>query len=267
MTSVNRVRTRIPDIIDSASVRLRSLLRTRSGTIFMFHAIGDVPVRLASGDLSPAHSLDTFANFLAWLSETSEVVDLPDLLAGRNSLERSRHVATITFDDGCRDNYERAFPLLLERGFPATFFVPLCMIDHESGLTRSMIREMGTAGMTFGSHGVSHVRFTDLSLQDLRRELQESREALQALTEQPCDGCAYPFGAFSQEVAHETRSAGYRFALGADEKLSPKDNYALPRSYVNEPSSKEEFLVRLYNARTWRRRLRKVIPGRVPEDV
>ena len=233
----------------------------------MFHAIGDAPVRLASGDLSPAHTVETFERFLGWLSETSDVLDLADLVARRKGPDAPRHMAAITFDDGCRDNYERAFPLLAARGFPATFFVPLCMIDHESGLTRSMIEEMATAGMTFGSHGVSHVRLTDLSPQDLRGELQQSRDSLQELTQQRCDGCAYPFGAFSPEVTQAAGDVGYRFAVGADEKLPPNDDFALPRAYVNEPTSREEFLVRLYNARTWRRRLRNVVPARVDEDA
>jgi peptidoglycan/xylan/chitin deacetylase (PgdA/CDA1 family) len=67
---------------------------------------------------------ETFANHLRWISETLEVVRLGDwgaaVASGRPVPQRA---CAITFDDGWRDNFDYAFPLLCDAGLPSTIFV------------------------------------------------------------------------------------------------------------------------------------------------
>jgi peptidoglycan/xylan/chitin deacetylase (PgdA/CDA1 family) len=49
------------------------------------------------------------------------MAELRRLLASEAALQE--HVAVITFDDGYRDNYQHALPVLAELGVPATFFL------------------------------------------------------------------------------------------------------------------------------------------------
>src|SRR5262245_32303225 len=47
-----------------------------------------------------------------------------------NVLNRKGRYALITFDDGYRDNYEVAFPILQRERVPAVFFVATGFLDH-----------------------------------------------------------------------------------------------------------------------------------------
>jgi peptidoglycan/xylan/chitin deacetylase (PgdA/CDA1 family) len=64
----------------------------------------------------------------------------------------------LIFDDGYRDNYLNAFPIMKEEGFVGTFFVITNLIEeyHENDMTWEQLREMQAAGMEIGSHTKSH---------------------------------------------------------------------------------------------------------------
>jgi peptidoglycan/xylan/chitin deacetylase (PgdA/CDA1 family) len=61
---------------------------------------------------------------LDWVGRRYQVVDLDELRNRVESQSRAaRPLTAITFDDGYRDVYEHAFPLLIRKGIPATVFV------------------------------------------------------------------------------------------------------------------------------------------------
>src|SRR5712692_999339 len=66
----------------------------------------------------------TFERQVAILKEHFEVVTLGALLAdGVTATRPARPRCVITFDDGWRDNYDLAFPILRRRDIPATIFL------------------------------------------------------------------------------------------------------------------------------------------------
>ena len=71
-------------------------------------------------DTCPSVSAGNFRDILRYVSERFTPVSLRDLCNGRL---RKTPAAAITFDNGWRDNYEVAFPILREFGVPATIFV------------------------------------------------------------------------------------------------------------------------------------------------
>jgi peptidoglycan/xylan/chitin deacetylase (PgdA/CDA1 family) len=66
---------------------------------------------------------------MAMLRDRFRVVPAEELIAPSDPADR-RPRAVVTFDDGCRDNFDAALPVLREFGLPATFFIPTDFLER-----------------------------------------------------------------------------------------------------------------------------------------
>jgi len=77
-------------------------------------------------------SVEQFSGHLAFLKEHYRPVSLTEVnqaIAGQRDLPE--RAVLVTFDDGLRNNYTNAFPLLVEFGIPAAIFLPVEMIGSD----------------------------------------------------------------------------------------------------------------------------------------
>lgn len=210
--------------------------------ILTYHHIGDCPPEQAD---HPGLwvSEEAFGRQLSWLARNGwRGVSLDEVEAaihGRGKLPR-KWVA-VTFDDGWRDNYTRALPLLAAHQFPATIFMVSSKVrtGPPSGawdeyLSASEIQEMAARGIVFGSHTRSHPRLTKLSDEQVREELDGSREELAPILGAAPRWLCYPYGSFSPRIARLAREAGYRGALSTirDNRVRLDQLYWMPRVMV-----------------------------------
>ncbi len=88
-----------------------------------YHRVVD-RLNASNGFTLPAMEISTMMleRHLDWLSRRFRIVSLDDL-ATELEKPRSQPLATLTFDDGYRDVYDYAFPLLRRKGIPAAIFV------------------------------------------------------------------------------------------------------------------------------------------------
>jgi peptidoglycan/xylan/chitin deacetylase (PgdA/CDA1 family) len=124
-------RARAAHVLDVT--RLGAVLRRigawRGVLVLNYHRIGDPSQSLLDRDLWSARP-DEFADQVAFLTRNFELVGAeelgPDLVRARG-----RH-ALVTFDDGYRDNYTVAYPILRDHGARATFFLTTGFLDGQA---------------------------------------------------------------------------------------------------------------------------------------
>jgi peptidoglycan/xylan/chitin deacetylase (PgdA/CDA1 family) len=174
--------------------------------------------------------------------------ELYESLAGKGELPENP--VLITFDDGYEDNYTNAYPILKKYGFKATIFVVTGFLDkHKKGyLSWDEAREMNKNGINIESHTVNHRSMTDLSDDELRMELVESKKKAEAELGHEVGYIAYPTGTYNLHIAQMVKEAGYKAAFtikyGNVDKAS--NIYALERVPIfHTEETNREFVERI----------------------
>lgn len=119
----------------------------------------------------------------------------------------------ITFDDGRRDGYTEAFPILRRLGLVATFYVITGRIGAPNSLTASQLQRLASAGMEIGSHTVDHVPLNTAIPSAARLQLTRSAAQIAAVTGERPTTFAYPFGGVDPLDQALVRETGYAMAF------------------------------------------------------
>lgn len=114
---------------------LRRLVMRRRAVILMYHRVVGPETRLP--DYSPngmAVTPEQFARQMRFIASRYRVVPLSELVA---NLQQPKHrfvpnLCAITFDDGWRDVYVHALPVLRQHALPATVFLTTNFVDRQT---------------------------------------------------------------------------------------------------------------------------------------
>jgi peptidoglycan/xylan/chitin deacetylase (PgdA/CDA1 family) len=141
-----------------------------------------------------------------------------------------RRPVVLSFDDGYPDQYFNAARQLRRYHWPAVLNL---VVHRGTGLSDAQVRHMVKWGWEIGSHTLDHAILTHCSSAALRRELVDSRRALQHKFGVLVDFLSYPGGRFDGRVMRAAHDAGYLAATsiryGA---ATPRGRFALPRIAV-----------------------------------
>ncbi|MDD5439368.1 MAG: polysaccharide deacetylase family protein [Candidatus Omnitrophica bacterium] len=147
---------------------------------------------------------------------------------------------TITFDDGRRNNYLVAYPILKRYNFPATFFVVTAWVGGKEYMTWEDLKELSGTNITIGSHTVTHPWLPALDDTMLYKEFADSKAVLEKHIAKPVDFTSYPLGGYDRRVQEMAKKAGYKAACGTNpgRKSRWDDLFALKRIKISRTSNK-----------------------------
>jgi peptidoglycan/xylan/chitin deacetylase (PgdA/CDA1 family) len=186
--------------------------------ILMYHYVSVPPPGSDEYRVDLSVTPESFREQMTWLADNGyEVVSLQELVYAleTGSPDLPDNPVVLTFDDGYVDNYENAFPILQEFGYPATFFILTDVTDRRQGgyMTWEMLREMHEAGMDIEVHGREHVEMTDREPDWLYYHLVGPTETIEANLGYQPHYLSYPAGKYDADVIAAAIEHGYYAAV------------------------------------------------------
>jgi peptidoglycan/xylan/chitin deacetylase (PgdA/CDA1 family) len=152
----------------------------------------------------------------------------------------------ITIDDGLADFYQNALPILMKHGVAATLYVVTGLVGgrcawldaegegHRPMLTWDQIGQIARCGIECGAHTQHHPELDVLPLEAARKQILESKAALEGYLGRSVASFAYPYGKYCRKVREMVQAAGFTSACAVKHALSATDDdpFALARIQV-----------------------------------
>lgn len=154
----------------------------------------------------------------------------------------------LTLDDGYRDNYTLAHPLLKRLGVPFTVYVTTGFIDNRLpmwwypderlGISTGELKAMDADPLcTIGAHTVSHPKLDTLTLEQQREEIAQSKQTLEALLGHEVRHFSFPHGAHNEDTLAICRELDFQTIVAAwgGPVRRGANHDVLPRINITEP--------------------------------
>ena len=205
-----------------------------NAVILLYHHVSSTTP--ASTSITPV----VFEQHLQHLADGYNVISLEQavnaLKAGKLLPERA---VVITFDDGYRNIYDNAHPLLLKYAMPYTVFVnPQLIGKHTYQLNWQQVAEMEKGGAQFANHTSHHRHLLERAagasdagwLDGIEQDIVQANALLDDKLASNPPYVAYPYGEFNTDIQSLVTTLGMvGFGQHSGGIYSGSDFTALPR--------------------------------------
>lgn len=205
-----------------------------SATVFMYHKFG------VSKYPSTSVTINQLENHITELTKDKyNILPLNFIVdAIINDANLPENTIGISIDDADESFFEIAWPLFKKNNIPVTLFVTTGTIvnNNKNYLNWDEIRKLKEEGVTIGAHSHTHAHMPDLSIDEVKKEIEISNKIfLKELGEIP-SLFAYPYGETSNEIIDLIKNYKFKVAFGQHSGIinETSNMYYLPRFSLNE---------------------------------
>lgn len=196
--------------------------------------------------------IERFDQHMAYVAQHFTVLSLQQIVDGDFPRDSAKPLIGVSFDDGYRDNFDNAAPILMKHQVPCTFFISTEKVrdnqpfDHDlralgfglANMSWDQARQMRDWGFQFGSHTRNHVNLAEVSDQVAQSELRGSLDDLREQLSLEDVYIAFPYGRKKHITAERVdmmKQIGYKACFSAYGGLNTEsmDRFDIQRIGVN----------------------------------
>ncbi len=159
---------------------------------------------------------------MKYLSKRYPIISLDDLVSAlKGKVELSSISLVITLDDGYKDSYTNAYPILKKYNIPATLFLISNYIGKRNRfgnyLSWNEIKKMKDSLIAFGSHTKTHSLLTQITENKLQEEILSSKLEIEKKLRKKIYFLAYPYGQTNETIKIIVKKTGYLAAFSTED--------------------------------------------------
>lgn len=169
--------------------------------VLMYHAVSDNPW----GDTTLFVSIKNFELQMKHLYDNGYT---PLFLNEIDSAKNYDKPIVVTFDDGYKNIYDYAYPILKKYNVKSSFYLITDWMDGDTYISPEMVVELDKSKLfEIGVHTKTHVKLGTLDYDTQYNEIIESKNTLEKLLNKKITTIAYPYGSYNTDTINITKSA------------------------------------------------------------
>jgi len=119
----------------------------------------------------------------------------------------------LSFDDGYRDFYTDAFPILKKYKIKSVVYLVPAFLDKPNNMTTPQVEEIIKSGLVeIGAHTINHAHLKGLDEKRAKEEIKKGKTMLEEAFNIKIVSFAYPYGEFDLKIIQLVKEAGFTTA-------------------------------------------------------
>ena len=191
-----------------SALLLFTLGQAQAASVLLYHHVSSKTPK------STSVSVEQFQQHLALIEELGlQVVPLTTITdAIKQNKPVSNNWVAITFDDGYRNVYDNAFPILQQKQMPFTVFVNPAMVKPSKlYMDWTQLKELSDAGVIIANHTMAHENLVQdgLSTEQMVANIEQAEQQIFEQLGQNHKMLAFPYGEYNEAIENALSKLGY----------------------------------------------------------